>query len=140
MCRPDMATQHHSKREQSLASKKRGRSRLLSLFKWTILFLACIGITLLLSYWMAQSGLKVEQLQRKVSVLKIWGITIQASIVIAIGLFWRQLINWAHQHSLVMTHEYPYLLGLRNKAMAFLLAYLILIPIGPSTLLGWIFN
>lgn len=70
-----------------------------------------------------------------VRVLKPWGIAIQGALIVLIGLGWTQVVNWGRRRGIVQEWEYEQALAARGKVLLILLAYWLLIPVGPATLL-----
>ena len=70
-----------------------------------------------------------------VRVLKPWGIAIQGALIVLIGLGWTQVVNWGRRRGIVQEWEYEQALAARGKVMLMMLAYWLLIPVGPATLL-----
>jgi Cu/Ag efflux pump CusA len=83
---------------------------------------------------LATSGLDIFKVQSAVSRMRMFGVVLQVVIVALIGLRWHALVNWGQRRNIVQPHEVRRAIALRPKAMAFLCAYLVLIPIGPQTL------
>lgn len=79
-------------------------------------------------------GVDIFKLQLAVSRLRLFGVVLQMLIVALVGLRWRALVSWGQRRGIVQAHEFDRVIALRPKAMAFLCAYLVLIPIGPQTL------
>lgn len=79
-------------------------------------------------------GVDIFKLQSAVSRLRLFGVVLQMLIVALIGLRWRALVSRGQRRGIVQPHEFERVIALRPKAMAFLCAYLVLIPIGPQTL------
>jgi hypothetical protein len=79
-------------------------------------------------------GVDIFKLQSAVSRLRLFGVLLQILIVALVGLRWRALVSWGQRRGIVQPHEFDRVIALRPKAMAFLCAYLVLIPIGPQTL------
>lgn len=70
-----------------------------------------------------------------VRVLKPWGIAIQGALIVLIGLGWTQVVNWGRRRGIVQEWEYEQALAARGKGLLMMLAYWLLIPVGPATLL-----
>jgi hypothetical protein len=112
--------------------KPNGRwRRLLVTALWVTLAMASmvLGVVVLVN-----SGLDIFKVQSVVSKLRWVGVALQVLIVALIGLRWRALVRWGQQRNMVQPHEVERAMAFRPKAMAFLCAYLVLIPIGPQTL------
>lgn len=66
--------------------------------------------------------------------IKRWGLVIQVTALAAVIAGWKPLIAWARRREIVKAQEYERVLALRWNAALVALAYLILVPIGPTTL------
>lgn len=99
--------------------------------------LAVITLALMVSgvFALATSGLDLFQMQSAVSKVRVIGTLVQILIVAVIGLRWRALVQWGQRRNIVQEHEFERVVALRPKVMAFLCAYLVLIPIGPNNVL-----
>jgi len=93
------------------------------------LVLMVLGVVALVT-----GGVDIFKLQSAVSRLRLFGVVLQMLIVALVGLRWRALVSWGQRRGIVQPHEFERVIALRPKAMAFLCAYLVLIPIGPQTL------
>ena len=112
--------------------KPNGRwRRLLVTALWVTLAMASmvLGVVVLVN-----SGLDIFKVQSVVSKLRWVGVALQVLIVALIGLRWRALVRWGQRRNMVQLPEVERAMAFRPKAMAFLCAYLVLIPIGPQTL------
>lgn len=72
-------------------------------------------------------------LERARSAARI-GTTIQAGLALWVLLRWHRLIAWCRLKRIVHKGEHRRLLALRTKAAAAMALYLLLVPIGPATL------
>lgn len=81
-----------------------------------------------------KSGVDVLKVQSALSSVRLYGVVVQSAIVALIGLRWHALVRWGQRRGIVQAHEFDRVIALRSKAMVFLCAYLILIPIGPQML------
>ena len=81
-----------------------------------------------------KSGVDVFKVQTALSSLRLYGIAIQCAVVALVGLFWKALVRWGQRRGIVQSREFHRVIELRAKAVAFLCAYLLLIPIGPQML------
>lgn len=114
--------------------RQRARRRWLQLLYWVgALVLATLLLAGLASF-MAQSGVDVHAVHKTVVMLKPYGIAIQAIAIVLIGWKWRAIVLLGRRKGIVKGHEFDQVLALRNKVLVFLLAYLLLIPIGPGGL------
>ncbi|EWS66374.1 hypothetical protein Y695_00334 [Hydrogenophaga sp. T4] len=112
--------------------KPKGRwRRILMTALWVTLAIASmvLGVVVLVN-----SGLDIFKVQSVVSQLRWVGVALQMLIVALIGLRWRALVRWGQRRNMVQLPEVERAMAFRPKAMAFLCAYLVLIPIGPQTL------
>lgn len=80
-------------------------------------------------------GVQLETQLDTVRVFKPWGIAIQGALIVLIGLRWKQVVDWGRRRGIVLDWEYEQVLAARGKVMLMLLAYWLLIPVGPTTLL-----
>ncbi|WCM90539.1 hypothetical protein [Acidovorax sp. NCPPB 3576] len=79
------------------------------------------------------------------ATLQIWatdirhyGALVQCIAVAGIGIWWHAIVAWGARRGIVRPQEHAQVIALRPKVMAFCIAYLLLIPIGPTTLLRWL--
>lgn len=99
-----------------------------------VLFLAVLVMGLLAA-WMGQmDGTGIESAMRLAAQIKRWGLIVQSAVLALIVLRWKALVDWARARNIVKAHEYQQVLALRLGFALFGLAYLILVPIGPTTL------
>lgn len=80
-------------------------------------------------------GVQLETQLDTVRVFKPWGIAIQGALIVLIGLRWTQVVNWGRRRCIVQEWEYEQALAARGKGLLMMLAYWLLIPVGPATLL-----
>lgn len=64
-----------------------------------------------------------------------WGAAIQGGLIILVGLRWQQVVDWGRARRVVKDWEYDKALRARPKALLCLLAYWLMIPVGPNALL-----
>ncbi len=83
---------------------------------------------------LVKSGVDVFKVQTALSSFRLYGIAIQCAVVALVGLRWHALVRWGQRCGIVQNHEFHRVIELRAKAMAFLCAYLLLVPIGPQML------
>jgi hypothetical protein len=93
-----------------------------------------LGVMLLVVIVLAQNGIDLFKVQSVTSQLRPWGAAIQMLIVAFIGLRWHVLVRFGQRRNIVLDHEFERVIALRPKVMAWLCAYLLLIPIGPLAL------
>lgn len=104
---------------------------------WLVGSLAVLGTIALMGLGVAalvKSGVDVFKVQTALSSVRLYGIAIQCAVVALVGLRWHALVRWGHRRGIVQNHEFHRVIELRAKAMAFLCAYLLFIPIGPQRL------
>lgn len=98
---------------------------------------ALIVVTAVLVAIASHSHASLSDLQRWVGAangLQRWGLLVQCLIVAAIALRWKPLVAFGRKRGVVKAGEYEQVLALRAQVVAFLVAYLVLVPIGPTTL------
>jgi hypothetical protein len=100
----------------------------LSMLALVLLFGVIVAIFLALD-------VQLETQLDTVRVLKPWGIAIQGALIVLIGLGWTQVVNWGRRRGIVQEWEYEQALAARGKGLLMMLAYWLLIPVGPATLL-----
>jgi len=100
----------------------------------TAAVLATLVLMILGVLAMASSGLDIFKVESAVARLRVYGVVAQVLIVALIGLRWRALVRWGQRRNIVQAHEFDRAIAFRPKALAFLCAYLVLIPIGPQAL------
>lgn len=66
--------------------------------------------------------------------VKRWGLLVQCLFLASIVIWWPSVVAWGKQKGYVAAHEFAQVLRLRWGVLAFGLAYLLLVPIGPTTL------
>lgn len=95
--------------------------------------LACV----LLAALAAHMQISTDQLwhwRQVASGVRHWGTFVQCLILAAIGLGWRAIVALGFRRGIVKPQEREQLIRLRGKVLAFGVAYLLLVPIGPATL------
>lgn len=102
--------------------------------KWMLMLGVVAASTALLAWICFKAGVDVNELQAKVMRTKPWLIACQVLTVVAIGLFWPQIVAWGQRKGIVKDFERDQVLALRPKVQAFLWAYLLLVPIGPASI------
>ncbi len=60
------------------------------------------------------------------------GVTVQCLAVLAIYARWQRIVTWARSRGFVLESEFERALAFRGRVIAFLVLYLVLIPIGPA--------
>lgn len=108
--------------------------------RWRRLLMTALWVTLAMTSMvlgvvvLVNSGLDIFKVQSVVSQLRWVGVALQVLIVALIGLRWRALVHWGQRRNVVQALELNRAMAFRPKVLAFLCAYLVLIPIGPQTL------
>lgn len=100
--------------------------------------LSLLAIVLLISTAVAILASLGIDLQRQLSALEAfrpWGAAIQGVLIVLIGLRWQQVVDWGLRRQIVQQWEYEEVLGARTKVLLMLLAYWLMIPVGPNALL-----
>ena len=72
--------------------------------------------------------------------IKRWGLYVQVLLLATVVYRWRAVIDWAARRQIVKPHEHQHVLGLRWHAALLGVAYLIMVPIGPTTLWRYLFQ
>jgi hypothetical protein len=114
------------------SAQRRRTGRWVQVIRWIALFMVISTLLAAVASLMARSGVDVVELQSAVSTLKPYGIGLQAIAIALIGLKWPAIVRWGRRRNIVKAHEFEQVLALRTKVVVFLLAYLLLIPIGPA--------
>lgn len=76
----------------------------------------------------------VQSIANTVHMWRIWGIAVQSLVVAVVIARWNALVQWAHGRDMVKAHELEQACHMRKRVGIFLIAYLVMIPIGPATL------
>ena len=63
-----------------------------------------------------------------------WGLLGQCLALALVFVCWRTIVGWAYRLGLVKRHELKWALRKRRTALAWGVLYLLLVPIGPTTL------
>lgn len=87
--------------------------------------------------WLLRSGVDLPRLQQQVATLRLVGAAVQAVVLLLIVLGWRRLVLAGQRRGIVTPAELPRVLALRPKVLAVLLAYWLLVPVGPDNLIAW---
>lgn len=112
-----------------------GRGRVRRWLGWGLLALIVLTLGLLLmGVLLQQSVSDVAALASTVHTLKRFGVAAQVGLVVWIAIDWRRIVNAGVRRRIVAAHELEKALALRWTVVAFLAAYLLLVPIGPVTL------
>lgn len=111
------------------------RRRWLRVAIWLLLAVLLMLALAALASLLARSGVDPVSLGQTVASLKPYGIAAQALVIALVGIRWSVIVHWGRRKGIVKAHEFDQVMALRAKVMAFLLAYLLLIPIGPAGIL-----
>ena len=114
------------------------KRRWLKVIGWAGLALVLTGIAFLVLVAIASSQQSsTEDLltwQTSVGGLKRWGLLAQCVALALIVTGWRPIVGWAYRLGIVKRHELRWALRQRNAVLAWGVLYLLLVPIGPTTL------
>lgn len=122
-----------SGRSAGATPPRRGRLRRWML--WSALALALLLLYALLMLALLQQPVSaLADIESKARTLKLVGVAFQACAVAWIGLRWRRIVAWSRLHGIVQRREHRQVLALRPKVVGLLIAYLVLVPIGPGTI------
>ena len=112
---------------------RRGRAR--RWIGWGLLALVVLAVGLLLmSALLRRSPAEVAMLASTVRSLKLLGVLVQVALVVWIAVAWRWIVGVGLRRGVVARHEVERVLALRWTVFAFLVAYLLLVPIGSTTI------
>ena len=120
---------------KSRAQQARGIGRLV--LRLALLVLICVLVAALLASLAARSQVSQQTLQdwlQLAASIKRWGLFAQCLALAAIGIWWQRIVAWSHARNIVKAHELARVLRLRPAVLALGVAYLLLVPIGPTTL------
>lgn len=104
------------------------RRRWLRAVIWLALAVLLLLVLAAVASMLARSGVDPVSLGQTVASLKPYGIAAQAALIALVGIRWQALVQWGRRKDIVKAHEF-------DQVMAFLLAYLLPIPIGPAGIL-----
>ncbi|MCR6480997.1 hypothetical protein NU688_32905 [Variovorax sp. ZS18.2.2] len=76
----------------------------------------------------------VLAIQTAVHTFKWVGVALQGVVIAVIGWKWPAIVRWGRARGWVREHEIRQVLGLRAKVVLFLVVYLVMVPIGPTTI------
>ena len=112
--------------------------RWLKVVAWTGLGLLLTGIAFLVLVAIAsRQQSSTEDLltwQSIVGDFTRWGLLAQSVALALIVTLWRSIVGWAYRHGIVKRHELRWALRKRNAVLCWGVLYLLLVPIGPTTL------
>ena len=100
--------------------------------------LTLLGLGLLIlavSALLMALGIDLQTQHEALVSFRPWGAALQGALIILIGLRWRQVVDWGVRRKIVQQWEYEQVLGARAKVMFMLLAYWLMVPVGPYALL-----
>lgn len=104
------------------------------MLRWLVILLVFLSFCWGLGAIVVRSNMNVSAISQFVHSLRLWGIAVQSLLVALIMVRWNAIVAWARRRGIVKPHEHDQVLALRRRVFLFLLAYLVLIPIGPTTL------
>lgn len=100
---------------------------------WAIAALLLLGgAGILMTLLLAQPASDLIHIERQVRRLKFAGVIVQLLFVAAVGLWWKELVAYGHRRGFVKAFELQAVQALRWKVVAFLVAFLALVVIGPG--------
>jgi hypothetical protein len=98
----------------------------------TFAMLLAIGLVVAM---LAALGVDLQTQHKALVGFRPWGAAIQGALIVLLGLCWPQVVAWARRRHIVQDWEYQQVLDARTKVMLMLLAYWLMIPVGPNALL-----
>jgi hypothetical protein len=102
---------------------------------WAAAALALLLLcAVVMSVLMQQPVSALQDIEAKAHAFKVVGVAIQAGIVAWVAWRWDRIVAWGRRRGIVQEHEHRQVLALRAKVVGFLIAYLVLVPIGPSAI------
>jgi hypothetical protein len=106
--------------------------------RWAIWAAAALGLLLLcavvMSVLLRQPVSALQDIEARVRAFKSIGVSIQVCIVAWVAWRWDRIVAWGRRRGIVQQHEHRQALALRAKVVGFLIAYLLLVPIGPGAI------
>lgn len=103
--------------------------------RWSALALAFLLLcAVLMLVLLQQPASALADIEAKAHALKLVGVSVQACVVAWIAWRWRRIVAWGRLRGIVQKREHRQVLALRAKVIGFLIAYLVLVPIGPATI------
>ena len=119
---------------QSAPSKPRRRP----VRRWLLLIavaLVLIAMSVgLMSVLMELPQADLVALVSGVQTFRFYGVMVQIGVALWVVIDWRRIVDAGRRRGIVIEREYDQVLALRWTVAAFLAAYLLLVPIGPTTL------
>ena len=80
----------------------------------------------------------LEALASAAHSFKLFGVAVQTALVVWVAVAWHAIVDAGRRRGIVARHEYERVLALRWPVFAVLVAYLLLVPIGPATIYRFI--
>ena len=114
------------------------KSSLGVLLLWALALL--LGLCLVAGWFALHSNLNLSQLAHMVRSIKPWGVLVQGLLVVSVITWWPSICYWGHSRGYIREQELGPVLAKRTQVAVLLLAYLLLVPIGPTSLWHWIRN
>jgi hypothetical protein len=97
--------------------------------------LGCVLLLCAIVAILASFGIDLQTQLGALVAFRPWGAAIQGVLIVLIGMRWSQVVDWGVRRQIVQQWEYERVLGARPKVMLFLLAYWLMVPVGPNALL-----
>lgn len=101
---------------------------------WLVALILAGGVLVALMSHLQASPDDLARWQHGASQVKRWGLVLQVGLLALAVARWDALVDWARRRDIVKAHELERVRALRWSAALVGLAYLILVPIGPTTL------
>ena len=97
--------------------------------------LVCVLLLSAIVATLASFGIDLQTQLGALVAFRPWGAAIQGLLIVLIGLRWSKVVDWGVRREIVQPWEYERALAARPKAMLMLLAYWLMVPVGPNALL-----
>ena len=110
------------------------------LLRWAVVMALLLGLCMVAAWFALRSNLHLSQLAQMVRSIKPWGVLVQGLLVVSVIAWWPSIVRWGHGRGYIREHELEPVLAKRTQVGLVLLAYLLLVPIGPSSLWHWFSN
>jgi hypothetical protein len=81
-----------------------------------------------------RSSTNVLALASVIRSWRLWGAAVQTVLVALVIVRWEALVQWGLHHGWVKPHELDRARAMRARSALFLVAYLVMIPVGSATL------
>lgn len=101
---------------------------------WVVALILGGGVLVALMSHLQASPDHLARWQHGAGQVKRWGLALQVGLLVLAVARWDALVDWARRRDIVKAHELKRVRALRWSAALVGLAYLILVPIGPTTL------